>query len=337
MPRITIADVAREAGVSMQTVSRALNNKGEISPETRQAILAVVDRLGYRPSSIARSLATNRTSTLGLVVPDIANPFFPQIARGADDAARAQGYQLFLCNTDEDPDQEEAVLRALEDQRVDGVIVCSARLPDDKLLLLLGAHQQAVVVNRPVPPELAGMVLVDDFSGAAQAVSHLLAYGRTHVGLLAGPSNSHSARRRVEGYRATLDRAGISPDAGAILPCPPTLEGGFGAARALLRERPDTDALFCYNDLVAVGALRACVDLGLAVPERIAIVGCDDILPARLVSPPLTTLRVSKYDIGLLAVRMLLRRVSGELEDGPATIKPELIVRASAPGVERVT
>jgi LacI family transcriptional regulator len=164
--KVTIADVAREAGVSSQTVSRVINNKGELKPETRRSVIDVIERMGYRPSSIARSLATNRTFTLGLSVPDIDNPFWPGIARGIEEVAWEHGYHVFLCNTTEDPKREEAVLQLLEDKRVDGVIVAGSRLPDERLLPLIEKHRAAVLVNRVLASGAAGSVRIDAAHGA---------------------------------------------------------------------------------------------------------------------------------------------------------------------------
>ena len=328
---ITITDVAREAGVSAQTVSRVLNGKREISTSTRERVTGVIERLGYRPNSVARSLVSNRTFAIGLTVPDICNPFFPDIARGAEDTAREHGYEVFLCNTIEDADREAAVLRALENRRVDGAIVCSSRLPDEKLFPWLKRQRAAVLVNRPAPPEVAGSVGMDDASGTRRAVEHLIGGGRRKIGFLAGPRFSHSGAQRTLGYEASLSAAGLSPEPGLVVPCGPTVEGGYEGARALLSGRSGVDGLVCYNDLVAVGALRACGELGLGVPGDVAVVGCDDIMLAGLVSPALTTLRAPKYEIGAHAVRMLLDHIDGRSGPSEVTLDPELVVRASAP------
>jgi LacI family transcriptional regulator len=328
---VTIVDVAREANVSTQTVSRALNNKGEISLETRQRVLEVVERLGYRPNSIARGLATNRTLALGLVVPDITNPFFSELARGVEDVALEHSYNVFLCNTIEDPKREVTMLGLLEDKRVDGVILCSSRLPDEQLLPLLRRHKAVVLVNRPAPPEVAGIVDVDDADGSRQAVQHLLAAGRQILGLLSGPPAAHSSWARSEGFAAGLMAAGRPVYPALIRHCTPYLEGGYQTARALLAEHPEVDGLVCFNDLVAIGALQACAELGRRVPADVAIVGCDDILLAGLVTPALTTLRVSKPAIGAHAVHMLLDRLQGRDGQAEVVVTPELIVRASAP------
>ena len=259
--RISIADVAREAGVSRQTVSRALNGKGEISDATLHRVQEVIDRLDYRPSSIARGLATRHTRTIGLVVPDIANPFFADIGRGADDAAHAAGYSLLLCNAVEDPDREAELLRTLEQRAVDGVVLCSSRLPEQTLADLAKRHDAVVLINRT----LAGCsnVCVDDARGAALVVAHLLGSGRRRIGLLAGSQIFHSSRERAHGYAEAMLAAGEDPDPALTRRCDsPDIDGGYRAALSLLSERPDVDGLICYNDLVATGALRACAELG---------------------------------------------------------------------------
>ena len=331
--RVTINEVARAAGVSAQTVSRVLNDKGEIRPETRQLVLNVIERLGYRPSSIARGLATSRTFTIGLVVPDIANPFFPEIARGIEDVAWKQGYGLFLCNTVEDPKREEAAIQSLGDKRVDGLIVCSARLPDERLLPLLKSHKAAVLVNRVAPREVAGSVRADDAYGAYQAVAHLLAGRRQAIGFLAGPLTSQSGRERAAGVRRALDEARLDTNPTLQAACQPNTSGGREAAIQLLKAHPDMNGLICYNDLVAVGALQACAGLSLRVPDDVAIVGFDDVPLAALVTPSLTTLRVPKYEIGADAARMLFERIQGQRNQAEIVHKPELVIRQSAPNV----
>ena len=327
----TIADVAREAGVSRQTVSRVLNNKGEIREATSLRVREVIDRLGYRPCTLARGLATRRTLTFGLIVPDIANPFFADISRGADDTAHAAGFSLVLCNTVEDPEREVDLLRTLEQRSVDGVVLCSPRLPEDGLVGLMKRHPAVVLINRCLPD--CNTVCVDDAGGARLLVRHLLSGGRRAIGCLAGSPLSHSSDERVAGYVEALTAAGEQPDPGRIVRCSqPDIDGGHAATCALLTARPEIDAVVCHNDLVAVGALRACAELNRRVPEDVAIAGADDILLASLVTPSLTTLRSDRQALGATAVRLLLDQLSGESKDWKTVvIPPELIVRASAP------
>jgi LacI family transcriptional regulator len=330
--RVTMADVAREAGVSAMTVSRVINNKDDVSSATRGRVLEVVDRLGYRPSGIARSLATRRTGTLGLVVPDVANPFFADVARGVEHVAYTEGYNVFLCNTEEDSQREESVLMSLEEKRVDGLVLCSSRLDDDELQPVLDRYPSVVLVNRNLEDNRTSTVVVDDQTGGCLATQHLLNAGHRVVGFLAGPPASRSGRQRLEGYRIALAAAGLPGDPSRVQPCSPKAEGGHHAARQLLAANPRLTALFCYNDLVAVGALQACAELGRRVPDDVAVVGFDDIPLAALVNPPLTTCRVLRYELGAQAVRLLLSQIRGHPGDAEhVVLRPELVVRASAP------
>ena len=330
--RVTISDVAREAGVSLMTVSRVINDKGEISPATRSHVLDVIERLGYRPSRIAQGLATQRTGTLGLIVPDIANPFFSDIARGAEDRARAAGHHILVCNADESPKRELSVLQSLEEKRVDGIVLCSSRLPDDALRSALTYHPAVVLVNRRLPRAQVGTVMLDDEAGARSATQHLLQSGHRAVGFLAGPLASYSSRQRSKGYHVALAAAGAPYDPDWVRACSYEVQGGRDTARTLLTDHPELTALFCYNDLVAIGALRASADLGRRVPDDLAIVGFDDIPMAALVTPALTTCRIRRHDLGSQAMSLLLDRIEG-CTDGcqEVVLHPELIIRASAP------
>ena len=330
--RVTIQDVACEAGVSRQTVSRAINDRDGINPKTRARILAIVERMGYRPSSIARGLVTQRTRTLGLVIPDVANPFFSEVARGTEHTAYTEGYTVFLCNTDENSQRELAILNLLEEQRVDGIVLCSSRLDEDTLRRMLARPPTVVLVNRQLEGTDVGTVMLEDKRGGQMLTRHLIATGHRAIGFLAGPPASTSGGQRAEGYFAALAEAGLSHDPGWIQPCAPTVQGGYTAAHALLTHHPELTALFCYNDLVAVGTLQACADLGRSVPDDLSVVGFDDIPLAALVTPPLTTCRVPRYDVGARAMRLLLDHINGDTDEGKTIfLRPELVIRASAP------
>lgn len=339
--RVTMADVAREAGVSLMTVSRVVNHKADVSSSTRHRVLQIIQQLNYRPSDIARGLATQRTGTLGLVVPDIANPFFSAVARGVEREAHAHNYSVFLCNTDEDPQRECALLATLDEKRVDGIIVCSSRLPDHDLHAMLSRHPAAVLVNRSlasaglrfpgVDRSKISAVMADDEHGGYLATRHLLQRGHRAIAFLAGPENSYSGWRRAQGYHMALAEARVAADPGWERHCAPIVEAGTRAARRLLHEHSELTALFCYNDLVAVGALRACVDLGYGVPSQVAIVGFDDISLAALVTPSLTTCRVPREDLGTHAMRLLLDQLEeGAVEPCEVLLQPELVIRSSA-------
>jgi LacI family transcriptional regulator len=330
--RITIADVAREVGVSMMTVSRVINNKGEVSEETAQRILEAIDELGYRPSGIARGLASKRTLTIGLVVPDVGNTFFSDVARGVEQTAYANGYNVFLCNTDEDPQRESAVLNSLEEKRIDGLVLCSSRLDDTRLSELLSRFPAVVLVNRSLPGYDGKLVQIDDVAGAKSAVHHLLGSGHESIGFLAGPEVSESGKKRLSGYRSALGKKGIAFNPELVLNCFPNVESAQERASILLNSHPDLTALFCYNDLVAVGALKAATEFNKNVPNDLAVVGFDDIPLAELVTPSLTTCRVPRHDLGVRAIESLLDQMNDcDSDCSDIILQPELIVRRSAP------
>lgn len=330
-----MSDVARQAKVSLMTVSRVINNKGDVSSETRQRVLDVISNLGYRPSAIARSLATKETSTIGLVVPDVSNAFFAEVTQGVERLAYSKGYHVFLCNTEEDPQRELAVIQSLEEKRVDGLILCSSRLPEEKLVEVMSNLRAVVLVNRRLTQtadDTFDSVSLDDERTGWAATDHLIKSGHKQIGFLAGPPTSYSAAGRRKGYLAALQEAGIHLADGWMKHCQPSVEGGYEATRYLLGDCPELTALFCFNDLIAVGALQACEELKRRVPEDLAIVGHDDIPVAALVSPTLTTCRVPRYELGARAVNALLERLRdcpGECNQ--SVLQPELVIRESAP------
>ncbi len=330
LARVTIQDVARAAGVSAMTVSRVLNDQPGVSETRRAQVRATIDALGYRRNSLARGLKARQSHTLGLVVPDITNPYFPEIVRGAEDVAMEAGYGVFLSNAVEDQEREATSIRLMEERRVDGIIVVSPRLPEQRLLDLLRAHRAAVVVNRSAPPEVAGAVRLDNVSGVVQAIDHVLALGRRRIGVLAGPDSSFAARERLTGIQLDLEARGMTLSPGRVLKSAPTIEGGTAAAARLLAQEPDLDALLCYNDLVAAGALQACTAAGRRIPDDVAVVGFDDIAFARMFTPPLTTLHVPKYDLGVNATRILLDRIAGRNVHAEVVLRPTLVVRGSS-------
>ena len=334
--RITMADVAREAGVSLMTVSRALNNKDGISVETRQQIMEIIEKLGYRPSSIARSLVTQRTGTIGLVVPDVSNPYFSGIAHGVAEVANTKGLSVLLCDTEEEVEQELNFITVLEEKQVDGILIAAPRQQTGNIVPLLARHRNVVVINRRFDDapsfSASGYVINDDYAGGRLATRHLLENGHRTVGFLAGPSTSYGSRRRQQGYRAVLEESGIRYNQNYVRYCPPTVHGGCEAALQMLAEHPEVSALFCFNDMVAIGALQAGAQMGRRIPEELAIVGYDDIPMASWVNPSLTTCQVPFEEMGRLATRLLISQINHCLDDCQNTVlMPALIVRASAP------
>lgn len=335
--RVTIDDVAKLAGVSYQTVSRVINNKPHVSVITRERVEKIITETGYRPSLIARSLVTARTATIGLVVPDISNPYFSAIARGVEQVAYAHNYSVLLCNTGEDASREFEVLHTLDERYVDGVIACGLRQEDTPLQLALAQFRAVVLVNRRFANKGFPAIVVDDVLGGYMATQHLLQLGHTAVGFIAGPPNSYSGVKRLQGYEQALSEVGIERQPGWIQHCLPTIAGGEVTAHSLLDSHPELSALFCYNDLVAIGALRDCAAVGRRVPEDVALVGYDDITMAALMSPPLTTCHVPRVDMGSQAVFMLLNCINDETDScDEIGVTPELVIRASTLGVDTV-
>jgi len=325
----TITDVAEAAGVSPMTVSRVLNGRGGAGEETRRRVLEAAQALSYRPNTFAKSLKNDRSNTVGIVVPDIVNPFFPEIIRGAELVARPAGYTLLSCNVVEDPEREEEVLGMLLDKRVDGLIICSARLDEERLLRAIAPHRAVVLINRAAAKRHAGTIEVDYRAGVEAVVTQLIAQGRRRFGFAAGPAASQGGRKRREGIEAALARHGLT--LAFDLPCTPDLQGGAEIAARLLPEIAQVDAMICYNDLIALGLMKPLEQAGIKVPEDIALVGCDDIPASDLVSPALTTLRIAKQDLGEMAMRMLLDRIAGRNAQQGIVIEPDPIWRATTP------
>lgn len=328
---ITMRDVARKAGVSIKTVSRVVNGQGEISEETRQYVNAIINELGYRPNMIARGLVTQRTYTVGLVVPDITNPFFPEVARGVQDIARTRNYNIFLCNSDENQPEELRVLHSLADQGVDGIIIFPCYQTSHNLETFAGYYRPIVAINHLYEHPNVGVVLTDNYQGVRQAVAYLVSQGHREIGMLAGLELSPERGRRVHGFFDALAAHGLPLSEQRVLAGLPTLESGLEAALQLLSREPQVTAIFAYNDLVALGALKACKKLGRRIPADCAVIGFDDIQLASLVEPALTTVRLDKYALGQQAMRRLLDMLDQpEATFSPVTLPVELAIRESA-------
>jgi len=328
---VTMRDVARKAGVSIKTVSRVVNNQGEISEATRQRVLAVIDELGYRPSRIAQAMVTRRTHTVGLVIPDITNPFFSEMTRSVQGFARAKDYNVFLCGSDRDPQETLQALHSLATQGVDGIIFFACRASDDDLKAFAHNYRPIVFINRFFEHPNVSLIMVDNYRGARLAVDYLIDQGHTAIGMLSGIYPSLDKIRRVQGFRDGLVARGLSVVDDWILPGLPTLDHGYVSARRLLTQHPQVTAIFAYNDLLATGAIRACHELGRRVPTDCAIVGFDDIRLAAMVTPPLTTIHVDKHNLGQQAMTRLLAMLDEpEVTFPPIYLDVELVIRESA-------
>lgn len=328
--RVTMEDVAREAGVSPMTVSRVINNTGRVSDETRDYIRAVIARMGYRPSRVARSLVTNQTYMIGVVVPDITNPFFAEILQGIEDVAWQRGYSVLLVNTSENPAREQAALEQLEETVVDGTVICSSRLPAESLVPLVARQRAVVIINRSVSGMQASVVRVEADTNARPrvAVQHLVQSGRRRIGYLCLHQHAFDAQQI---FLSAIEEAGLCANLDWYSVCAPSWEDGYHCARQMLNLHPELDAMIGGNDLVALGILNAAKEQGRRVPEDLAIIGGDDTLLASQVTPPLTTFRVAKAEMGAAAARLLFKHIGGSTEVEEIVFPEQLIVRASAP------
>ncbi len=332
-----MSDIAQIACVSLMTVSRVVNKKGDVHPETRKRIEELIEEYGYRPSNIARSLATQRSGTIGLVVPDIANPYFSGMAHGITEVAYKEGFGVLLCDSEENPQRELEMLDVLYEKQVDGVLVAASRLDNQQLSAALKQHPNVVMLNRKFDgPDMGlppfGYVVNDDAEGGRIATQFLLDHGHRNIGFLAGPQKSYGSQRRLVGYQTALSSAGQPFDPDLVCACPPTVAGGLQYVPRLLEKHPQLTALLCFNDLVAIGALQACHKLEIQVPGRLAIVGYDDIPIASWVTPPLTTCRVAVEEMGRLAAHLLIDRLqecAGDCRN--VVLQPQIIQRLSAP------
>jgi LacI family transcriptional regulator len=322
LERTTIHDVARLAGVSSSTVSRAMTG-GVVSPATRQAVLTAAGRLGYRPNRQAQGLVTGRTGTLGLVVPDLRNPFFADVAKGVSVRARALDIQVFISDTDEEQPAELEALRSLVGG-VDGLLVCSPRTADDELLAILGT-QVSVAIHRPVPGLPA--VTADLLGGTHQAIAHLRALGHHRIAFVRGPEASWAASQRL---------TGLTDGTGAQIvpfgPVAPNFEGGVAVADLVLAS--GATAVVAYNDLIALGVLHRLAARGVRVPDEMSVVGYDDVSIASMVSPSLTTVVVPKGKAGIAAVDLMLRRLDNPPQDGA---EPEQVLMPTSLAVRGST
>jgi LacI family transcriptional regulator len=327
-----MSDVAAQAGVSIKTVSNVINDWPYVADETRQKVLEAVEAVGYRPNQMARSLVTGETKTVGVLVPDISNPFFGAAICGIEDVLFEGEYSIFLCNTNEDSERERHHLDQLLSRGVDGLVLWGLRICREELEEIVGNESALVTISlrgRPMRPNHT-CIDIDHFDGAKMATQHLIDQGYRRIAHVSGPPDRVPSQLRFEGYEAALKAARLTPEPGLIDSGRPTIEGGFRAAkRLLLEQRPD--AIFSYNDLIAVGALLAAKHLGVQVPQYLGIVGFDDLVISSLVEPPLTTVRIRQYELGRLAGQMILDHLQHE-EPNRASIRypVELRIRASS-------
>jgi DNA-binding LacI/PurR family transcriptional regulator len=329
---VTIRDIAQAAGVSHSTVSRALQGSPLVASETGQHIRQLANELGYVPNTVARGLKTNRSGVLGVIVRRIMDPYFSEVLQGIEDVLQAEGYSLFLAASNRDPKREEAIVRVMSEQRVDGVIICSTQVGEEHRRQLERFGVLSVLVNNQASEEIGRSIYHDDVDGSRQLTRHLIELGHRRIGFMGNVRAGRTSDDRLQGFRETMRAANLEiPPDYVVMGANGLPEGGFTVARRFLSLRQRPSAIVCYNDLMAIGAIQALQSAGVCVPEDCSITGFDNIELAAYVTPPLTTFDQPKYKIGQTAAKMMLRLLEdNELKEANIlTLRGELCLRAS--------
>ncbi|HEO71627.1 MAG TPA: LacI family transcriptional regulator [Candidatus Hydrogenedentes bacterium] len=325
---VTMQDVAAAAGVSAQTVSRVINAKPDVAEATRKRVMETIQRLGYRSNAVARSLVSSRTRALGVIITLQNDPFAAEVIAGAEAEARRRGYVCIVTYTDGTSEAVRNRCRLLEERQVDGLLlVAPGAVPHDAVDLCL----PSVALAYPVMDAMATNVDVDNLDGAYQAITHLTSLGHRRIGIVAGPEGWRAATDRIEGGRRALAAAGLS-----VEECPLkiaaewTMASGHEAVRAIMDSHPETTALFCHNDMLAIGAYRLLRERGLTIPHDMSVVGYDDLAICSFLSPSLTSVRQPRVALGQLLVQLLIDTVERRTSSGQdVLVRAELVVRES--------
>jgi LacI family transcriptional regulator len=327
-----IRDVAKLAGVAPITVSRAVNNSGYISQETRERVEAAIEELDYVPNMLGPSLRFQQTLTLAAVITDITNPFWTTVTRGIEDVAQANGYSTVLCNTDESETKQEQYLQMLLRRRVDGILLVPACSEPASIRLIKKQGIPVVVIDRQVPNVEVDIVRADSEEGACRLTQHLVSLGHRRIAMLAGPKSVSTAVDRIHGCLRAMDAAGLRVDDDLISWGNFTQESGYEKARAVIGRNPRPTAIFAANNFIAIGAMQALKEKGLRIPEDMALVTIDDIPPSYTIEPFLTAAIQPANEMGRQAARLLLDRIKHPTDTAVQQIllPTTLIVRASS-------
>jgi LacI family transcriptional regulator len=335
----TIKDIAKQVNVSYATVSRALNNKYGVKRETRERVLEAARNLNYRPNAIARGLVKRQTHSIGLVIPDITNPFFPEVARGIEDGAQAAGYNVFLCNTNWEVGRELQYLDLLIEKRVDGILIAPILARVSRMEGAWQSRIPVVYVSKAPRDSANSHVVIDDVRGAFLATQHLIESGYRSIGFIGAPEqlmfegHAPAADERLKGYKLALHTSGLEEEPRFICFGDFKRESGYNIIQRWIEAGSYPRAVFGENDLLALGVMQGAKEKGLSVPRDLAVVGFDDIPLAGFPEIQLTTVFQPKYEMGKIAVEILLERINRGDRQGPnrhVILEPRLIQRASS-------
>lgn len=325
MRRVTLRDIAELTGFSINTVSRALNNKEEVHSDTRAKILAAADKLGYRANRLAKGLRSNKTGTIGVVVTDVANPFFSALVKGIARAARDLDYSIILQDSDENYAGEEEAIQVLLAEQVDGILITPVQSQQETIERLTKAHFPFVLVGRYFQDLDTNYVVPNDYQGGFIATEHLLKQGHRKIAMINGPLHISSARERFQGFLDALAEYDVLADKSLVSTGALTVKDGIELTRPILKCVPRPSAIVCYSDFVAFGVMQAIREIGLSIPEDISVVGFDDVWMSSCLEVPLTTIRSPKEDLGRQAMQLLVHRLK-ENHNGAETDKRKLDV-----------
>lgn len=329
----TIVEVAKRAGVSIATVSHVIRGTKRVTPEVEARVRSAIRDLDYFPNEIARSLKVAQTRMLGMVLPDITNPFFPEIIRGAEDTAFERGYFLVTANTDEQIGRERRIVAALRSYRVAGLLLASAPGNDaSHILRLIASGVSVVCLDRHVPGVPTDAVLLDNVRGARECVRHLIQYGHRDIGIITGHLKTQTAQERLQGYEEALREADIAIEKRLILEGDFREESGYQLGRQLLQQRSSASAVFVCNGVMTLGLLKAMEMEGVRCPEDLSLATFDDLTVDRTFHPHLTAVVQPGYEMGARAATILMDRIEGKMTGPPSSLRivPTLVVRESS-------
>jgi LacI family transcriptional regulator, galactose operon repressor len=328
----TLHDVARKAGVSAMTVSRVVNGRDRVDSETRQRVEEAIQALDYVPNRIARGLISQKTRTIGIIVPDIVNPFFAPVVRGAESAARKAGYRILLCNSEGDLRLEREYIEDLVAHRVEGLLLAPASdRSRSSILSLLRGGFPLVLIDRALPDADCDLIISDNAQGARRLIEHLIAIGHREIAHVSDAEDTSTGRERLQGYREALEAAGIPFQPELVIRTTVDRIGGYRAAQEILARDPLPTAIFAVNNMTAVGTMEALRERGLSVPKDMGLVCFDDVEHLAVLSPILTVIDQPAETFGSLGVQLLLERMTGKANSRSrrVSLQTDLIVRQS--------
>lgn len=330
--KMTIYDVAEKAGVSISTVSRVINNTGRISDKTRRMVLRVMEEMDYHPNVHASALTGKKTNMIGLITPDISNPFFGELAKSIEDSAGVLGFHIIICSTDYQPEKETKYFSMLRQKQADGIIFATGLDHDDSVTALddivkSGTPLAMITQDKPLAP--MDVVIIDDFLGGYTAAEHLISLGHKKIACIVGNGSTTGERDRIRGFQKAMHEAGMTLDESLIIPTEYSLESGKQAAAELF-DRDLPTAVFAFNDVLSCAAIQAARSRGIRVPEDLSVIGFDNTILAEMTAPPLTTISQPIREMGRRVVELLIDEIQGKKKaKSKIILSPELVIRQS--------